>query len=700
MRANLATDWLSLEIVLWADGVWAKLQEAKTGQVLVDDAYVYRLSATCPEGFLTWVGLRDPSCEAGADGICIQGFIAGLQLRQAFTLLPGRSILQERLSLTNLGTAPVRLRDVALGFQRSITDSAGHVLPGLSGQRLTVIPFKHKASDPNGWDNSFTFEELLLRPGAEQRATPSQGYGYFPALHWASEGWAWELGDCTLGIFKFNQEGMEWSVIALEPYEERVCLRFGGAALVAGNPQYATHINPGETVSFGICHYELVPGGYHRAAYAFRRFLDEQGCRFPADYDPPIHWNELYDNPEWNVQTPGKPAASRHLRRVTYTRQLMEAEAAKAVAYSAQALYMDPGWDTDFGTFLWGEEWLGPRRAFIERMRSEYGLAVSLHCPLATWMSWDGRGVSSWPRAAFRMDAEGNIIEGSVCLGSRQYLEEAAARLLDHCADGVAFLMFDGNWWNGGCWNPEHGHPVPYTMEDHCRANLELARRIHECYPNVLIEMHDMITGGSRQRYTPIYYKYGLPYSYDENWGFELMWEPMEDLRSGRARALYYYNLASNVPLYLHIDLRDDNIHCLTLWWYASTCRHLGIGGTHRDPIVAQAQRLAMCRYRQLKPFYARGEFYGAEDCPEEAHLHVLNERGALVLNLFNLQDRERVVSGSVYFEALGLDPDQWYVVPGPHVRAHNGQLSWSRRLPAWGTDVLEVWPVTALQQR
>ncbi|MBI4530230.1 MAG: hypothetical protein HY709_01810, partial [Candidatus Latescibacteria bacterium] len=52
-----------------------------------------------------------------------------------------------------------------------------------------------------------------------------------------------------------------------------------------------------------------------------------------------------------------------------------------------------------------------------------------------------------------------------------------------------------------------------------------------------------MIAGGSGHHYTPVYYKYSLPGSYDEKWGFELMWQPMEDIRSGRARSLYYYNL-------------------------------------------------------------------------------------------------------------------------------------------------------------
>jgi hypothetical protein len=35
------------------------------------------------------------------------------------------------------------------------------------------------------------------------------------------------------------------------------------------------------------------------------------------------------------------------------------------------------------------------------------------------------------------------------------------------------------NFWNGGCLNPDHGHPVPYTFEDHIRANVGLAARVH-----------------------------------------------------------------------------------------------------------------------------------------------------------------------------------------------------------------------------
>jgi hypothetical protein len=515
------------------------------------------------------------------------------------------------------------------------------------------------------------------------------------------------------------------------------------------------------------------------------------------------------------------------------------------VAYSCEALYLDPGWDTGL-TFVWGDQWLGPRKAFVAEMQSKYGLKVSLHAPLASWMSQNGGGPSyfgpingpqTYPAAALRQTplvagaqsrrvplldggrrnlarlpaakanassvwADGGVpmhqvrhlndgwysngaswiaktnrawaeidlgasytisrvrlsndvarqysdrepvdyrvlvatqydarsdgaawkavaeVSGepllgvrefsfapcearwvrvqidkslhneprldeieiyedqplaakdaaawqsqsrgpapsdvkigtsTMCMGSKAYLDTAARRLLDNCADGVAFVMFDGNWYEGGCDDPTHGHPVPFTKEDHMRANVELARRVHEKYPNVLIEMHDMLMGGANPRNTPVYYKYGLPGSYDSNWGFELMWNPMEDIASGRARSLYYYNLSCNVPLYLHINLRGDTPGCEVLWWYASTCRHLGIGGTHPDPAVAADQKTAMRTYHELERFFKRGDFYGIN---EDIHLHALPEENAFVVNLFNLSDQKKTVGGSIDLGRMGL---------------------------------------------
>jgi len=672
--------------------------------------YAYRASVVQDEGTMVFEGLADPSVEADGDRAVIRGKLAGLDVEHRLRLPSDKPILEERITLSNRTDQEVALKDIACGLRRRVANALGQVLKDLKSDRVAAMPLRHRATDPAGWYDDHDIEQLLTQSGRELRvnewAPLSLGHGYLPTTQRFAEGWAWTHGEKTLGIFKFNQEAMEFSVMAAEVDDEGAYLRFGGVGMRSGDPGSLRSIGPGETVELGVTRIQTVRGGYAQTSYAFRNFLDENGCRFPENFNPPVHWNELYDNFEWNLGTPGQPEGERMTRHLTYTRELLLEEAAKAMDYSCESLYLDPGWDTEFGTFLWGEEWLGNRKAFVEEVRERYGLRVSLHCPLATWMTADGRGVPDWPSEACRMDRDGNRIRvtgwngktvDSICLGSRQYMDEAERRLLANCADGVVYLMFDGNWWNGGCWNPDHGHPVPYTLEDHCRANLDLARRIHDKYPDVIIEMHDMITGGSKVRYTPVYYKYGLPGSYDDNWGFELMWRTMDDIRSERAKSLYYYNLGCNVPIYTHIDLQDDNEHCLVLWWYASTCRHLGIGGTHGDPRIVESHKKAMQLYRRLDRFYKRGDFYGAG---EEVHFHALSAENAFVVNLFNLSDEPRTISGTIEVKEMGLDPDRWYTKPkGSGFSPAAGTFTISRWMAPWSAHVAEIRPVESLKQ-
>ena len=302
--------------------------------------------------------------------------------------------------------------------------------------------------------------------------------------------------------------------------------------------------------------------------------------------------------------------------------------------------------------------------------------------------------VSSDEAEAYRKRAERGDAptpaEPQICLGSKQFRGEAEKRLSHLCRNGAAFLMFDGTWWNGRCDDSRHGHPVPYRMEDHIDSCMDMARRIKDDHPDVLIEMHDMLAGGAPMRMTPVYYKYGLPGSYDDNWGFELMWDPMADLKERRALSLYYYNLSCNVPLYLHIDLRKDNRHCIVLWYYASTCRHLGIGGSHEDPEVVERQKEAMRLYRRLEEFYKRGEFYGAGP---HLHFHVLPGRDSFVVNVFNLSDEERTVTGEMDLQEMGLDPvrspqvsTKWGTVEGHKFRA-------GLRMPPWSAEVAVCTP-------
>ncbi|MFQ6043340.1 MAG: hypothetical protein ACE5PV_21005, partial [Candidatus Poribacteria bacterium] len=213
-------------------------------------------------------------------------------------------------------------------MQKRIANEVGSIFPDLRNDRLVSIPFRHRPTDPADFDVDFRMADLIQRPGREHRANkwpPSYPrYGYLPSLQttthdfvlaqWASEGWAWMHGEYTIGIFKFNQEAMEFSVLSPEPDEDGLALRFGGASMVASDPSSLRQIQPGQTIELGVTRYATVKGDYQQAYYAFRDFLDENGCRFSKGYNPPVHWNELYDNPEWNLSTPGNPPGPRLTR--------------------------------------------------------------------------------------------------------------------------------------------------------------------------------------------------------------------------------------------------------------------------------------------------------------------------------------------------------------------------------------------------
>jgi len=689
-----------LEVESRAEGMTLTLHDQKLGMA-VADGVVYQAQRTVDEGALICRELKAVSVAVKDETLTIRGKLAGLDLEQRFRLPANKDYLEEEITLGNSSDAVIRLEEFEVGFRRRITGRTGRVLADLTDDRVVALPFRRRPTDIEGELHDYPLKELLTQAGGAQRIDMDEKWreqtgfrGYVPSRHRSSEGWAWNHRETNFCMFQFNQDVIEFSVISTVVDPAGVALRFGGACMVDGLPSCLSEVQPGRSIRLGLSRYQTVSGTNNEALYALRAFLDERGCRFPAEYDPPVHWNELYDDQFWTVGTPGKPAGNVDDTRVVfYTKAIMEAEAAKARDYSCQALYLDPGWDSNFGTLIWGEKWLGPRREFIDRIKSDYGLGLSLHCPLASWMSYqpyqpDNPGVSAYPASSFRKDAEGKILTNSICLGSRQYLDLALTRMLENCADGVGFLMFDGNWYQGGCWDREHGHPVPYRQEDHLAAVMGLAQRVHAHYPKVLIEMHDPIGGGSPSQFVPVYYQYGLPGSFDEIWGFELMWQPMHDLKTGAARALYYYNMGCDVPAYLHVDLRDDNEHALVLWWYASTCRHLGIGGTHPDPRVTELQQREMKRYRKLERFFKRGEFYGIN---EEIHLHVMPKENAFVANVFNLSSETRVIRGEFKLPQAGLEVDRFYSRTVDWGTFHDkGVFRVKVELPPWSVQVGE----------
>jgi hypothetical protein len=225
--------------------------------------------------------------------------------------------------------------------------------------------------------------------------------------------------------------------------------------------------------------------------------------------------------------------------------------------------------------------------------------------------------------------------------------------------------------------------------------------------------MHDQVIGPATARYVPLYYTHDAT-TFDSVWAFEYMWDPMSDLVSGRSRSLYYYNLAYNIPLYDHINLKTDNAQALVFWWTASTCRHLGIGGKNGvkasppsvevelahlgigekngpPPEIWEAHKKAMKTYMRLKPFFARGAFHGID---ELTHVHTLAEKSSSVINCFNL-DKEPLSKEMVcYLSDLGLGGgSKWEVKGARSWRFEKGAFHFRVEVPAMGVKLIEVFP-------
>jgi len=595
----------------------------------------------------------------GRNSIKIYAANPYLKVEEVLTMKSDPPALEESLKVSSrhllyphlLSSHHLYTVDLVTGFTIPLTDNYGQVLPEVSRDRWVAIPHRRDTMVSDNSYQDYGVDDLLKK----RPFTPSAFIGSVsPVESFGSEGWAWVRGDKTLTTIRYSQEHMVFSLLGIEYLSEGVYLRFGGSGVWHGDPECLRKIEPHAEIILGTTTHILVDGGWREAYYAFRDFMRKKGNGLRESYNPPVHWNELYDNPLWNLR--GKEdSGSPRMRSRYYTVKDMEEEAVKAKELGCEALYLDPGWDTNFGSTIWDEKRLGPQKEFVSLLKKKYGLKLSLHSPLAVWCD-----PTTYPKDAERLDKDGKRVKGKLCSGARSYLKVKTERLLKLCADGATFLMFDGTAFTGPCFDKDHGHPVPYTKEAQCWYYLRLAQEVHKYYPDVIIEMHDMVIGGSNLRYCPNYYLYGLPGSFDENWAYEYMWDPMDDILSGRALSLYYYNLAYELPMYLHIDLRFDNIHCLEFWWYASTCRHLGVGGKHHSPAVWEAHKSAMKRYLRLKELYVQGRFYGYG---EDIHLHVLPEKGWLVVNLFNLTDRRVYKTCAIPRKEIGIPPEDSYIV-------------------------------------
>lgn len=619
-----------------------------------------------------------------------------LEVLHQFRLPRSQPWIEEEITLTNRGSVPLDLHDGRCGFVLPLSLSNGQVR-GLWAQfKFTAIPYRREPNGHRAQYADFALAQVLTEQYSSElwthRTTVTPAY--------ASEGWAWTNGEHGFLIVKYSQRGMEWSLLDRLPLEAgRVGLRWGGYGIYRGDPEHGAWLSPGESHRFGVTRLTGYQGGVEEGFYAFRREMEERHHGCPKGFDPPVHWNELYDNKLWWL--PGEGQDQPEMRKKYYTLADMKEEAAKAKVIGCEALYQDPGWDTNFASKIWDEGRLGSYKSFTEMLKRDYGLKSSLHTPLSGWCN-----PSSYPPEASRTDRFGRRLvwdrarghlASPLCGASRQYLGETARRLKALARDGAAYFMFDGTQYHGECWDPQHGHRLPARREEHVQALCRLARMIHAEYPEVLIEMHDPVAGGDSVRMTPTYYGHGSAPEgeadaqapgFDTVWAFELMWMPMQDLLSGRAIALYYYNLAYGLPLYIHIDLRTDNQNALVFWWNASTCRHLGIGGTHKDLAVQDAHKEAMATYRRLQSFFKAGTFYGMD---ETVHVHVHPAEPAAVINCFNLEDHAFEKEVDFFPGRFGMDTKRSYTITGTPSRAMQTGTTLIFKVPALGHQLAEI---------
>ncbi len=629
-----------------------------------------------------------------------------IEVQQRFRIPRDQPWLEEEITLSNRSRHAIALPDGRSGFVLAAKVMGDSVESPLKDFKFTAVPYRREPTGNRTQYSDYSLLQVLTESRHSRlRSTMDAqqfgdvylshvyGMGFIQTLfpRYASEGWVLTDGRRGFLITKYSQQGMEWALLDHVPLgDDRLGLRWGGFGIYQGDPEGGASLAPQTSHRFGVTRITAFEGGLTEGYYTFRAEMESRGIGCPKGFNPPIHWNELYDNQLYSL--PMGEMDKPENRKKLYALDDMKDGAGKARDIGCEALYLDPGWDTNFASKIWDAERLTPLPHFSAMLRQDYGLKLSLHTPLSGWCN-----PTSYSREIDRMNQDGSRAEMSLCGASRQYVDETLNRLRRLAEGGATFFMFDGTMINGECWDPHHGHPVPSRREDHVDATNRLACLVHQHHPEVLIEMHDQMLGGTSLRYVPTYYGYGERQldgspgptcGFDTVWGFELMWSPMTDLVGGHSMALYYYNLAYSLPLYLHIDLRKDNPQCLMFWWNASTCRHLGIGGTHPDPAVRKSQKEAMAAYRRLESFFKTGTFYGLG---EMTHVHVHPTQSAAVVNCFNLESRP--INQTVEFKPskFGMDGARDYKVMGATARRQDDLYILEVAIPALGHALIEL---------
>jgi len=652
--------------------------------IYADEEYHYRILTSKKRGsryiYLTHVGAEYKAKNLSSrdirmqrkDTLIIEGRFEDTDIfvSHEFKLEETSKWLEEKITLTNRGKKKVRFGLINFGFKKALFKQYSGWNDHLDEYTLTSIPTRrYFGYGEDRRKENFTSNDILLGAWVAKEAE-------MPGF--CAEGWLWGNDRGGLLICKYNSSHMEYSRFQRLPITlpgrgaEDVNIVFGGVSLYEGNPEVATSLKPDQSYSFGVTRYAVYDGDYKEGYYLYRSHLEEHGHMFKGNYDPPVHWNELY-NLGWVAEKTGFFVDGTDFEIYTLEQLYEEAEIARDIG--AESLYLDPGWNIALGSSIWNEDRFGPLKEFSKVIHEKYGLKLALHL----MMNFEGENEPDEfyliSKMGIRVVADPYINLFSLC-ANNYWVEEKTRRILELAKEGIDFFMFDFTDFSTfmvnelGCFSKEHGHEVPMLRKTHAENIFRVIQNVKEKHPHILIEAHDR---GVKPRH-PLYYQHSLPNSFDENWGFETMWNPMQDLLSGRATQLFEYNLAYSIPLYLHINENSDNENMLQFWWYASLARHLGIGGlSNRESVKYKALKEAMNLYKKIKKIFTRGTFYGIN---YNIHLHVDETDKIGVITAYNLSSRVQNIDVQINLKKYGLDANTIEFYSGINQKISTQQLS------------------------
>jgi hypothetical protein len=274
-------------------GLRCKLMHRATGMSLADGFYSYSFGTTV---------LADVRQEGAI--VLLRGRTEyGLDISHRFTVDPAMPWIEEQIELRNSSAVTLDLHDVRAGFVLPVAFVDDKVQGPWAQFAFTAIPFRREPSGHKTQYADFSLSQILTQQcsselwSGDTTVTPS----------YASEGWAWTDGRLGFLISKFSPGSLEFAIldrIALP--QDRVGLRWGGIGVYHGNPEHGAWLQPGESHRFGVTRITAFDGDRLQGFYTFRAEMERRGLGCPRDFNPPVHWNELYDNKLWWLRGEGQ----------------------------------------------------------------------------------------------------------------------------------------------------------------------------------------------------------------------------------------------------------------------------------------------------------------------------------------------------------------------------------------------------------